>query len=88
MLFNKNNSIKKSQMDIIYGSDEKTRRAIDGLYVSKKERTKMVVGLTLLALLVGFGAGYYVSLNTATAEAKANVVEVKVSPELKVEPQS
>ena len=86
MLFNKNNN--KSQMDTIYGSDEKTRRAIDSLYVTKKERTKMVISLTLLALLLGFGAGYYVSLNTATAEAKASVVEVKVSPELKVEPQS
>ena len=86
MLFNKNNN--KSQMDIIYGSDEKTRRAIDSLYVTKKERTKMVVSLTLLALLVGFGAGYYVSLNTSNAEAKASVVEVKVSPELKAEPQS
>lgn len=87
MLFTKNNSIKKDQTDVIYSADEKTRRAIDSLYVSKKDRTKMVIGLSLIFLFVGFGIGYYASANTGSLSARTNTVEVKIAPELKAHAQ-
>lgn len=87
MLFTKNNSIKKDQAGVIYSADEKTRRAIDSLYVSKKDRTKMVLGLSLIFLFIGFGAGYYVSANTRSVSARSNAVEVKIAPELKAQTQ-
>lgn len=72
---------KSEEKNTIYKADEKTRRAIDALYVAKSSRTKMVVGLTVLALVLGFGGGLYVATtHTYTGDvSKNNVVELKVS---------
>lgn len=88
MLFNKIKNNTKTQKDIIYGADEKTRRAIDTLYVTKRERTKLVVSLVVIALFVGFGAGYVTSVSAKSADTGAKTtVTVEASPELKAVPQ-
>ena len=88
MLLNKYKTNKKSQMDIIYASDEKTRRAIDSLYVAKAERTKMVVALVVLCLLIGFGAGFFVSAKSPVVNAQAVTAQTDGASQLKVPAQS
>ena len=77
---------QNENVNVIYRADEKTRRAIDDLYVQKSERNKMVVALVLISMFIGIGVGMWFQSSNSFSSSADNIVQV--SDDLKAEPQS
>ena len=77
---------QNKNVNVIYRTDEKTRRAIDDLYVQKSERNKMVVALVLISMFIGIGVGMWFQSSNSFSSSADNIVQV--SDDLKAEPQS
>ena len=75
-------------INVIYQADEKTRRAIDDLYVRKSDRTKMVVALTAIALFIGLGLGWYGTVSNTFSSKSSTTVKIELAEQLKANPQS
>lgn len=79
---------QNDNINVIYQSEEKTRRAIDDLYTRKSDRNKAVAAVAFIALFIGVGLGMWLQMSHTYTNATDNVVKIEVSEQLKAEPQS
>jgi len=87
-MFRNINKSKNENLNVIYKSDEATRRAIDALYVSKRNRTKAVIAATVISLLLGLVAGTLIGTKVLSkAIDSKSTVRVEVSDSLKAKVQ-
>lgn len=86
-MFKNINKTKNENLNVIYKSDEATRRAIDALYVSKRSRTKTVIAVVVIALLAGLVAGAVIGAKHLTKGVNSSIVRVEVSDSLKAKVQ-
>lgn len=86
-MFKNINKSKNENLNVIYKSDEATRRAIDTLYVSKRSRTKAVIAAAVIALLTGLAAGVLAGAKYLNSNNSNSTVRVEVSDSLKAKVQ-
>ena len=87
-MFKNINKSKNENLNVIYKSDEATRRAIDALYVSKRNRAKAVIAATVISLLLGLVAGTLIGTKVLSkAIDSKSTVRVEVSDSLKAKVQ-
>ena len=79
---------QNDNINVIYQADEKTRRAIDDLYTRKSDRNKTVAAVAFIALFIGLGLGWYVTVSNTFTSNTENVVRIEVADQLKAQPQS
>lgn len=86
-MFKNINKSKNENLNVIYKSDEATRRAIDALYVSKRSRTKTVIAAAVIALLTGLAAGVLPGAKYLNSNNSNSTVRIEVSDSLKAKVQ-
>lgn len=86
-MFKNINKSKNENINVIYKSDETTRRAIDALYVSKHSRTKTVIAAVVIALLAGLVAGAVIGAKHLTKGVNSSTIRIEVSDSLKAKVQ-
>lgn len=86
-MFKNINKSKNENLNVIYKSDEATRRAIDALYVSKRSRTKTVIAAVVIALLTGLAAGVLAGTKCLNSNNSNSTVRIEVSDSLKAKVQ-
>lgn len=79
---------QNDNINVIYQADEKTRRAIDDLYIRKSDRTKVVIAVALISLFIGLGLGWYGTISNTFTNHSENVIKIEVAEQLKAQPQS
>jgi len=86
-MFKNINKSKNENLNVIYRSDEATRRAIDALYVSKRSRTKTVIAAVVIALLTGLAVGVLAGAKYLNSNNSSSTVRIEVSDSLKAKVQ-
>ena len=86
-MFKNINKSKNENLNVIYKSDEATRRAIDALYVSKRSRTKTVIAAAVIALSTGLAAGALAGAKYLNSNNSNPIVRIEVSDSLKAKAQ-
>lgn len=86
-MFKNINKSKNENLNVIYKSDEATRRAIDALYVSKRSRTKTVIAAVVIALLTGLATGVLAGAKYLNSNNSSSTVRIEVSDSLKAKVQ-
>lgn len=88
-MFKNINKSKNENLNVIYKSDEATRRAIDSLYVSKRNRTKAVIAATVISLLLGLVAGTLIGTKVLSrAIDSKTTVRIEAAESLKARSQT
>lgn len=77
-----------NSINVIYKSDEATRRAIDSLYTRKSDRNKALAAAIFISLFIGLALGWYGTVSNTFTQTRDNVVRIEVSEQLKAQPQS
>jgi len=86
-MFKNINKSKNENINVIYKSDDATRRAIDALYVSKCSRTKTVIAAAVIALSTGLAVGVLAGTKYLNSNNSSSTVRVEVSDSLKAKVQ-
>lgn len=88
-MFKNINKSRTENINVIYKSDETTRRAIDSLYVSKRNRTKAVIAATVISLLLGLVAGTLIGTKVLSkAIDNKTTVRIETAESLKARSQT